>query len=119
MPEVKLSSTERLVRAKLQHYNEAKYWKYRSEVISCRGGGLKTLICKLKLLYIKRCDAFNNATLGTHLGYGATFMGIPRFPHGLYGIIITHNAIIGEMQQYFITSPLGKERVEPPKLEMM
>lgn len=22
----------------------------------------------MKLLYIKRCDAFNNATLGTHLG---------------------------------------------------
>lgn len=53
MPEVILSSTERFIRAKLQHYNEVKYWKYRSDVISCGGRGLKTLICKLKLLYIK------------------------------------------------------------------
>lgn len=45
---------------------------------------------------IKRIDAFNNASLGTHLGYGATFQGIPTFPHGLYGIIVSHNAVIGK-----------------------
>lgn len=50
----------------------------------------------MKLLYIKRCDAFNNATLGTHLGFGASFADIPHFPHGLYGIVISHNAAIGK-----------------------
>lgn len=40
-------------------------------------------------------DAFNNASLGTHLGYGAQFSGIPNFPHGLYGIVVSHNAVIG------------------------
>lgn len=116
MPEVILSSTERFIRAKLQHYNEVKYWKYRSDVISCGGRGLKTLICKLKLLYIKRCDAFNNATLGTHLGYGATFAGIPRFPHGLYGIIITHNAIIGENATIFHHVTIGQGKGGAPKI---
>ena len=50
----------------------------------------------MKLLYIKRCDAFNNATLGTHLGFGASFADIPHLPHGLYGIVVTHNAVIGK-----------------------
>ena len=40
MLEVTLSKSERFVRAKIQHYNETKYWKYRSQVISCGGGGI-------------------------------------------------------------------------------
>lgn len=49
----------------------------------------------VKLLYIKKSDAFNNATLGTHLGYGAIFKSIPRLPHGLYGIVVSHDSVIG------------------------
>lgn len=37
MSEVTLSKGERLIRARIQHYNETKYWKYRNEVISCGG----------------------------------------------------------------------------------
>lgn len=62
---------------------------------SLQWGGINRIICELKLLYIKRCDAFNNATLGTHLGFGASFKDIPNFPHGLYGIIVSHNAVVG------------------------
>ena len=50
----------------------------------------------IKLYYIKRCEAFNNSTSGIHLGYGAEFKGRPSLPHGLYGIVISHNAKIGE-----------------------
>ncbi len=51
---------------------------------------------KLKLLYIKRCDSFNNASFGTHMGFGAKFDNIPRLPHSLHKIIISHNAVIGK-----------------------
>lgn len=38
MPKVILSRTEQFIRAKFQHYNQAKYWRYRNDVISCGGG---------------------------------------------------------------------------------
>lgn len=37
MSEITLSKVEHFIRERLQHYNEAKYWKYRTEVISCGG----------------------------------------------------------------------------------
>lgn len=45
---------------------------------------------------IKRTDAFNNASLGTNIEFSAVFDGIPHFPHGLYGIIVTPYAKIGK-----------------------
>lgn len=41
------------------------------------------------LLRVKRMDVFNNASVGINIGFGAKFDGIPRFLHGLYGIIIS------------------------------
>ena len=46
------------------------------------------------LRYVKKCDAFNYASMGTAVGTGAIFDGIPIFPHGLYGIIIASGAHI-------------------------
>ena len=82
-----------------------------------RAGGsiLGTLICKLKLLYIKRCDAFNNATLGTHLGFGASFVDIPNFPHGLYGIVISHDAVIGRNCTIYHQVTIGEGRDRAPR----
>ena len=57
-----------------------------------RGG---KIIKFLKLYYIKRCDAYNNASLGTDMNGGAVFKTIPRFPHGLNGIIINPWSKIG------------------------
>ena len=59
-------------------------------------------------------DAFNNASLGTHLGYGAIFKGKPNFPHGLYGIIVSHNAIIGENCTIFHQVTIGEGRGGAP-----
>lgn len=92
MPDVKLSNREKVIRSFIQHYNESKYWKYRNKVINSRGGGISDY---LRLFYIKKCDAFNKASLGTHIGIGAHFESIPNFPHGLYGIIVSHNVIVG------------------------
>lgn len=116
MSEVTLSKGERLIRARIQHYNETKYWKYRNEVISCVGGRVGILKCQLKLLYIKRCDAFNNASLGTHLGFGASFADIPNFPHGLYGIVISHNAVIGKNCTIYHQVTIGEGHDGAPRI---
>lgn len=109
MPEVKLSRSEKFLRNIIQHYNEEKYWRYRENVIN--GGGI---VCQLKLLYIKRCDAFNNATFGTHIGFGATFLEKPNLPHGLCGIVISHNAVIGRNATIFHQVTIGEGKDGAP-----
>ena len=69
---------------------------------------MRSIYCKLLLLYIKRCDAFNGASLGTHLGFGASFESIPHLPHGLYGIIVSHNAKIGSNVTIFHRVTIGE-----------
>ena len=80
----------------VQHYNPDKYWKMRAVVISSSKGK----ICRLKqywyLFRIKRMDAFNNASMGTDIGFGATFDTPPHLQHGLNGIIVSHYAHIGK-----------------------
>ena len=52
-------------------------------------------------------DAFNNASIGINIGFGAEFDGIPRFPHGLYGIIISPYAKFGKNLRIFQQVPVG------------
>lgn len=112
---IRLTEMERLCRSYIQHYNERKYWKYRTQVISCDGKRIvRRIICYIKLLYIKRCDAFNNATLGTHLGFGAVFKEPPNLPHGLYGIVISHNAKIGSNATIFHQVTIGEGKGGAP-----
>lgn len=78
----------------VQHYNPKTYWKMREVVISSKSNTPRII----RLLYyfrIKRMDAFNNASMGTGLGKGASFKTPPILWHGLNGIIISHFAIIG------------------------
>lgn len=75
----------------IQHYIPNVYWNIRDYVIR-PGGGIMKRLC---LLYIRRCDAFNCASLGTHLGGGALFKSRPNLPHGIKGIVIAHNVEIG------------------------
>lgn len=78
---------------RIQHYNPKKYWKYRYKVLD---KNYKNMFFKYYyLLYIKRCDAFNNASMGTNINSGAYFMTPPKLPHGLNGIIISHFASFG------------------------
>ena len=93
--EIKLGAVERFFRAHVQHYDEKKYWNRRKKVIAPAQGLCQKMLNYYRLFYIKRCDAFNNASTGTHLGFGASFQTPPRLPHGLYGIIVSHRAIIG------------------------
>ncbi|MBQ7255580.1 MAG: serine acetyltransferase [Oscillospiraceae bacterium] len=74
------------------HYNDTKYWKMREHIVR-HPSGLKSL---WYLVRIKRMDAFNNASLGTHLGKCAEFRGKPYLPHGLNGIIVSNDSVIGK-----------------------
>lgn len=78
----------------VQHYNPEKYWKRRAIVVDPKSKTPK-LLKLFYLYYIKKCDAFNNASLGTDLHQGAVFEGRPELPHGLNGIIIHLKAHIG------------------------
>lgn len=82
------------MRKLVQRYDHEKYWRYREIVIDPRKGS--RFGDALRLLYIKRSDAFNNASMGTHRNLGADFKEPPRLPHGLNGIIVSHNAVIGK-----------------------
>lgn len=94
----------------VQHYNHTKYWKLRQEVVNPQSKKPK-LILLLYLYYIKRCDAFNNSTMGTDLGQGAFFYSPPILPHH-FGIVIAHNATIGRNCTIFqhVTITQGDEK---------
>lgn len=101
-----MSKLEEHIRYRVQYYNPEKYWKMRNRVVG--QNKYPKILKSIYLFYIKRCDAFNNASLGTHIGYGATFDTPPNFPHGLYGIIISHNAHIGKNVTIFHQVTIGE-----------
>ena len=101
-----MNRLESYVRYIVQHYNPKIYWKLRQRIVD--QNKCPKALKYLFLFYIKRCDAFNNASLGTHIGYGATFDTPPNFPHGLYGIIVSHNAHIGKNATIFHQVTIGE-----------
>lgn len=51
----------------IYHYNHKRFWKWRSDVIA-QDSKQPKIVRLLKLIYLKRSEAFNNAYLGTALG---------------------------------------------------
>lgn len=112
MGDVRLSPVERFFRSVVQRYNHDKYWRYRAIVVDPnRGSRFGDLF---RLYYIKRADAFNNASMGTHRNCGAMFGSAPNLPHGLNGIIVSHNAVIGENCTIFHQVTIGEGRGGAP-----
>ncbi|MFR1158819.1 MAG: hypothetical protein ACLSD7_07410 [Coprococcus phoceensis] len=99
MAEVTIGKKEEIAMSMVKHYNHKKYWKVRERLLN---NSYNKLWAYVMLLYIKRCDAFNGASMGTHIGFGAQFGSVPELPHGLSGIFISHNAKIGKMLEYTI-----------------
>ncbi len=97
--------------SKIFGYDERKYWKLRAKVVDKTNKSPK-LFKKFWLIYLKRAEARNAASLGTALGGGAIFDGVPELPHGLAGIFISHGARIGRdcciLQNVTIGSSKGK-----------
>ena len=78
---------------RVQHFDYDKYWKMRDYIVARRGG----LKAWYYLYRIKKMDAHNNASLGTHISFPcADFLGHPILPHGLNGIIVSNDAVIGK-----------------------
>lgn len=113
--EIKLSVFQSFVRKHVQHYDEDKYWKRRNLVID-PDSKLPKLLKYYYLYFVKRCDSFNNATMGTHLGMGACFEEIPKLPHGLYGIVVSHNATIGKNVTIYHQVTIGEGNDGAPKI---
>lgn len=112
MSEVKLSTAERFFKSVVQRYDHEKYWNYRAVVVDpIRGSRLGDA---WRLYYIKRADAFNNASMGTHRNCGAQFATPPHLPHGLNGIIVSHNAVIGKNCTIFHQVTIGEGRGGAP-----
>ena len=112
--DIQLSKTERMLRSIIQHYHHDKYWKYRAVLVDpSRGTKLGDLY---RLWYIKRADAFNNASMGTHRNFGASFAEPPQLPHGLNGIIVSHNAVVGKNCRIFQQVTIGEGRGGAPKI---
>lgn len=83
---------------KVSHFDYDKYWKMR-EYVTSHEKGIKVYYY---LYRIKTMDAFHNASLGTHIGFNsAQFVEPPYFPHGLNGIIVSNDAIIGKKCQLY------------------
>ena len=88
---------------KVSHFDYDKYWKMREYVTSHRGGK-----AYYYLYQIKKMDAFHNASLGTHIGFSsAKFEERPYLPHGLNGIIVSNDAIIGRQCQLYHQVTIG------------
>ena len=112
--DVLLSRLENIMRSIIQHYNHEKYWKYRKIVVDpTQGSKIGDLY---RLWYIKRSDAYNNASMGTHLNFGALFAEPPQLPHGLNGIIVSHNAVIGKDCRIFHQVTIGEGKGGAPKI---
>ena len=110
--DIQLSLLERIFRNVIQHYNHEKYWKYRAIVVDPnRGSKFGDLY---RLWYLKRSDAFNNASMGTHRNFGAVFAEPPQLPHGLNGIIVSHNSVIGYNCRIYHQVTIGEGRGGAP-----
>lgn len=110
-----MNKVERIMRRYVQHYNENKYWKWRKDVINPKSKTPKLL--RVFMLYrIKKMDAYNGASFGTHLGYGAIFEEPPKLPHGLRGIYISHNVSIGKNCTIFHQVTIGEGKNGAPKI---
>lgn len=112
MSEVRLSPVERFFRSVVQRYDHEKYWRRRAIVVDAGKGSVPGDL--LRLYWIKRADAFNNASMGTHRNCGARFAEPPRLPHGLNGIIVSHNAVIGKNCTIFHQVTIGEGRGGAP-----
>lgn len=110
--DVTLSRAEAFMRSVVQRYTHEKYWKYREIVIDpARGSRIGDLF---RLFYIKRADAFNNASMGTHRNFGAVFAEPPHLPHGLNGIIVSHHAVVGKDCTIFHQVTIGEGKDGAP-----
>lgn len=67
------------------------------------------IIKLLRLIYIKRCDAYNNSSFGTDLNAGALFKTPSRLPHDPNGIIVSPYAKVGSNAYIYQQVTIGDD----------
>lgn len=107
-PERKLNA---FILGRIQHYNPKKYWRLRKIVVDPNDKHSK-LYKLTALMYIKKCDAYNLASMGTDLGKGTYFGTVPHFPHGIKGIVIHPSTKIGKNSVIHQFVTIGKKNDE-------
>ena len=99
----------------IQHYNPRRYWNWREIVVNANSRVPK-IIKLFMLFYLKRCDAFNNASMATDIDQGAVFKTRPTLPHGLNGIIIHMGAKFGKNCVIYQQVTVGGVRFKRPTI---
>lgn len=76
----------------VQGYDWNKYWKMREYAVSHNN-----FKAWYYLYRIKKIDARHLSSFGTHVSFpSARFAGKPMLPHGLNGIIINNDVVVGK-----------------------
>lgn len=95
---------QKYIWSKVQKFNYDKYFKAREYVVSHKA----SILSYYYLYVVKKMDAHHNSSLGTHIGHkSATFKGRPYLPHGLNGIIVSNDSIIGKKCQLYHQVTIG------------
>ena len=92
--------------ARLRHFDKEKFFRMREYVIA------PSKVTPKKLWYyyrVKKSEAYNNASIGTSLGFGAKFMGVPHLPHGIMGTVINQYSVIGKNCTIFHGVTIGND----------
>ena len=110
-----MQNIEKFLISKVQHYNHKKYWKYR-KIVTDKTNKTNKLLKEYYLYRIKKMDAFNNASFGTHLNYGAYFADTPKLPHGIRGIFVSHNVKVGKNSTIFQHVTIGQGKGGAPTI---
>lgn len=77
----------------ISHYDDEKYWKYKGLLSDNKTSIIRRMLC---LYYMKKCEAYNCASLGNRIDGGSCFKSPPTLPHGIKGIFISDKSVIGE-----------------------
>lgn len=97
------------------HYDEKKYWKKRNICVNpnIKKSKLSKIFC---LIYCKRAEAWNAASMGTAINAGAQFDSVPNLPHGITGIFISHSAKIGKNCTILQNVTIGSSKGKAPEI---
>ncbi|MDQ0200741.1 serine acetyltransferase [Neobacillus ginsengisoli] len=95
-------------------YNHKKYWKRRFAIYNPNISRIKKAFY---LYYIKRTEGKQGAYLGTKTENGkCNFKDSPILPHGLIGIVISAQSIIGSNCQIGHQVTIGRSKGQSPTI---
>jgi serine O-acetyltransferase len=99
----------------LSEFNSKSYWEKRMYL---NNPYTKSFFLNVKrifyYIYCKRVENFFNSSMGTNYHSGARFESIPNLPHGIKGIFISNDSIIGKNCTLLQHSTIGRSHGKSP-----